>query len=71
MFKIEYQTEGGVIGWLHTEYPDPDDADNIARRLVEGSSGDVIRTTVVEQAGYVYSQWTTPDYTFGVDRENV
>ena len=59
MFKIEYQTDGGVIGWLHTEYPDPDDADNIAKRLVQGASGDIIRTTVVEQAGHVYSEWVT------------
>jgi hypothetical protein len=59
MFKIEYQTDGGVIGWLHTEYPDPDDADMIAKRLVQGASGDIIRTTVVEQAGHVYSEWVT------------
>jgi hypothetical protein len=59
MFKIEYQTDGGVIGWLHTEYPDPDDADNVAKRLVQGASGDIIRTTVVEQAGHVYSEWVT------------
>ena len=37
MFKIEYQTDGDVIGWLHTEYPDPDDADNVAKRLVQGA----------------------------------
>jgi hypothetical protein len=59
MFKIEYQTDGGVIGWLHTEYPDPDDADMVAKRLVQGASGDIIRTTVVEQAGHVYSEWVT------------
>jgi hypothetical protein len=59
MFKIEYQTDGGVIGWLHTEYPDPDDADNVAKRLVQGANGDIIRTTVVEQAGHVYSEWVT------------
>jgi len=59
MFKIEYQTDGGVIGWLHTEYPDPDDADNVAKRLVQGASGDIVRTTVVEQAGHVYSEWVT------------
>ena len=59
MFKIEYQTDGGVIGWLHTEYPDPDDADNIAKRLVAGAKGDIVRTTVVEQAGHVYSEWVT------------
>ena len=59
MFKIEYQTDGGVIGWLNTEYPDPDDADMIAKRLVEGARGDIIRTTVVEQAGHVYSEWVT------------
>ena len=59
MFKIEYQPDGGVIGWLHTEYPDPDDADNIAKRLVQGARGDIIRTTVVEQAGHVYSEWVT------------
>jgi len=59
MFKIEYQTSGGVIGWLNTEYPDPDDADTLARRLVQGASGDTVRTTVVEQAGHVYSEWVT------------
>ena len=59
MFKIEYQTDGGVIGWLHTEYPDPDDADMIAKRLVAGAKGDIVRTTVVEQAGHVYSEWVT------------
>lgn len=59
MFKIEYQTDGGVIGWLHTEYPDPDDADKIAKHLVQGSTGDIVRTTVVEQAGHVYSEWVT------------
>ena len=59
MFKIEYQTDGGVLGWLHTEYPDPDDADNVAKRLVQGASGDIVRTTVVEQAGHVYSEWVT------------
>lgn len=59
MFKIEYQTDGGVIGWLHTEYPDPDDADMIAKRLVAGARGDIVRTTVVEQAGHVYSEWVT------------
>ena len=59
MFKIEYQTDGGVIGWLHTEYRDPDDADNIAKRLVAGAKGDIVRTTVVEQAGHVYSEWVT------------
>ncbi len=59
MFKIEYQTDGGVIGWLHTEYSDPDDADNIAKRLVAGAKGDIVRTTVVEQAGHVYSEWVT------------
>ncbi len=59
MFKIEYQTDGGVIGWLHTEYPDPDDADKIAKQLVAGAKGDIIRTTVVEQAGHVYSEWVT------------
>ena len=59
MFKIEYQTDNGVIGWLSTEYPDPDDADNIAKRLVQGATGDIVRTTVVEQAGHVYSEWVT------------
>jgi len=56
MFNIEYQTHGGVIGWLNTKYYDPDDADLIAKRLVQGAKGDIVRTTVVEQAGYVYSQ---------------
>jgi hypothetical protein len=56
MFKIEYQSRDGVIGWLNTEYPDPDDADMIAKHLVD-ETGEIVRTTVVEQAGYVYSQW--------------
>jgi hypothetical protein len=59
MFKIEYQTDGGVIGWLNTQYDDPDDADNIAKRLVAGARGDIVRTTVMEQAGHVYSEWVT------------
>ena len=56
MFKIEYQTGDGVIAWLHTEYPDPDDADRIAKHLID-RTGEVTRTTVVEQDGTVYSQW--------------
>jgi hypothetical protein len=56
MFKVEYQSRDGVIGWLNTEYPDPDDADMIAKHLVD-ETGEIVRTTVVEQAGYVYSQW--------------
>ena len=56
MFKIEYQTHDGVIAWLHTEYPDPDDADRIAKHLID-RTGEVTRTTVVEQDGTVYSQW--------------
>ena len=56
MFKIQFQTHGGVIGWLHTEYPDPEDADLIAKHLID-KTGDVVRTTVVEQAGHVYSEW--------------
>lgn len=56
MFKVEYQSRDGVIGWLNTEYPDPDDADMIAKHLVD-DTGEIVRTTVVEQAGYVYSQW--------------
>jgi hypothetical protein len=56
MFKIEYQSRDGVIGWLNTEYPDPDDADVIAKHLVD-DTGEIVRTTVVEQAGHVYSQW--------------
>lgn len=56
MFKIEYQTQDGVIAWLGTEYPNPEDADQIAKHLID-HTGEVVRTTVVEQAGYVYSQW--------------
>jgi hypothetical protein len=59
MFKIEYQTDGGVIGWLTAEYRHPEDADKIAKRLVEGATGDIVRATVVEQAGHVYSEWVT------------
>jgi len=56
MFKIEYERNDGHSNWLHTAYPDPDDADNVAKRLLRGSNGELVRTTVVEQAGYVYSQ---------------
>lgn len=56
MFKVEYQTHDGVISWLRTEYPDPDDADRIAKHLID-RTGEVTRTTVVEQDGTVYSQW--------------
>jgi hypothetical protein len=56
MFKIEYQSRDGVIGWLGTEYMFPEDADVIAKHLVD-DTGEIVRTTVVEQAGHVYSQW--------------
>lgn len=56
MFKIEYERSDGNNGWLKTAYDDPEDADQIAKRLLRGSKGELIRTTVVEQAGYVYSQ---------------
>jgi hypothetical protein len=56
MFKIEYERADGNNGWLKTAYDDPDDADQIAKRLLQGSGGELVRTTVVEQAGQVYSQ---------------
>jgi hypothetical protein len=56
MFKIEYQSRDGVIGWLGTEYMYPEDADVIAKHLVD-DTGEIVRTTVVEQAGHVYSHW--------------
>jgi hypothetical protein len=56
MFKIEYQSRDGVIGWLNTEYMYPEDADMIAKHLVD-DTGEIVRTTVIEQAGHVYSQW--------------
>jgi hypothetical protein len=56
MFKIEYQSRDGVIGWLGTEYMYPEDADVIAKHLVD-DTGEIVRTTVMEQAGHVYSQW--------------
>lgn len=56
MFKIEYERADGHSNWLKTGYDDPDDADMIAKRLLRGSDGELVRTTVVEQAGYVYSQ---------------
>jgi hypothetical protein len=56
MFKIEYERNDGSSNWLHTQYDDPDDADTVAKRLLRGSGGHLVRTTVVEQAGYVYSQ---------------
>jgi len=56
MFKIEYERLDGHAGWLKTAYNDPDDADNVAKRLLRGSDGELVRATVIEQAGYVYSQ---------------
>jgi azurin len=56
MFKIEYERADGISNWLKTEYYDPDDADQIAKHLLRGSGNEIVRTTVVEQAGYVYSQ---------------
>ena len=61
MFKIEYERADGKSNWLHTQYDDPDDADDIAKRLLYTARGELVRTTVVEQAGYVYSQHV--DYT--------
>ena len=58
MFKIEYESREGVVGWLRTQYPDPEDADAIAKRLVD-HTGEIVRTTVIEQAGHVYSEWVT------------
>jgi hypothetical protein len=56
MFKIEYERLDGHSNWLATEYADPDDANTVAKRLLAGSDGELVRTTVIEQAGYVYSQ---------------
>jgi hypothetical protein len=56
MFKIEYERADGKSNWLKTEYYDPEDADKIAKHLLRNSSGELVRTTVVEQAGHVYSQ---------------
>lgn len=61
MFKIEYERNDGTSAWLHTAYDDPDDADSIAKRLLHTARGELVRTTVVEQAGHVYSQHV--DYT--------
>jgi len=58
MFKIEYESREGVVGWLGTKYPDPDDADQIAKHLID-HTGEVVRATVIEQAGHVYSEWVT------------
>ena len=56
MFKIEYERPDGISAWLVTEYHDPEDADQIARRLLATAFPELVRTTVVEQAGFVYSQ---------------
>lgn len=56
MFKIEYETPAKT-DWLRTEYWRPEEADQIARQLVANSGGVILRATVVEQAGYVYSEW--------------
>lgn len=56
MFKIEYERVDGHSNWLKTAYDDPDDADMIAKRLLKTARGELVRTTVIEQAGYVYSQ---------------
>jgi hypothetical protein len=56
MFKIEYERPDGNSVWLATAYYDPEDADQIAKRLLVTGFPDLVRTTVVEQAGHVYSQ---------------
>jgi len=56
MFRIEYERANGYSNWLATEYPDPEDADMIAKRLLQSSSSELVRVTVIEQAGLVYSQ---------------
>ena len=56
MFKIEYERANGSTDWLRTTYDNPDDADNTAKRLLQGSSSELVRVTVIEQAGLVYSQ---------------
>ena len=56
MFRIEYERMDGSSAWLHTAYDDPGDADDIAKRLLKTARGELVRTTVIEQAGYVYSQ---------------
>ena len=58
MFKIEYESRDGVVGWLGTQYSAPEDADVIAKHLVD-HTGEIVRTTVIEQAGHVYSEWVT------------
>lgn len=57
MFKIEYKTEALGHRWLVAEYRDPDDAYRIARRLIDDVP-DILETTVVEQDGTVYAQWS-------------
>ena len=56
MFRIEYERANGSTDWLRTTYDSPDDADTIAKRLLQGSSSELVRVTVIEQAGLVYSQ---------------
>jgi hypothetical protein len=56
MFRIEYERPDGISAWLATEYYDPEDADQIAKRLLVTGFPELVRTTVVEQAGSVYSQ---------------
>jgi hypothetical protein len=56
MFKIEYERADGKSAWLKSEYRDPEDADKIAKHLLSASERELVRTTVIEQAGYVYSQ---------------
>jgi len=56
MFRIEYERANGSTDWLRTTYNNPDDADTIAKRLLQGSSRELVRVTVIEQAGLVYSQ---------------
>jgi hypothetical protein len=56
MFRIEYERPDGNSAWLNTAYYDPDDADQVAKRLLATGFPELVRTTVVEQAGSVYSQ---------------
>ncbi len=56
MFKINYESEALGSRWLVTEYYDPEDAYNIAKRVME-TTPEILKMTVVEQDGSVYAQW--------------
>ena len=63
MFKVQYEMADNS-GWLETTWWDPGKADDVARQLVARErhpGGPIIRATVIEQDGSVYSEHNYAD----------